>query len=199
MGDRRETDGFFKVENRPPHRHDRNRQKPIQPPGVSDVLLARGDAGVPFDTHAVQFGRPSRLEIRLLPTVRNAGKQRRAPEMSGCIPRNAYGNSLMSDSVGLVHESLSAARSRNRRDVDPTDSWPTDDRDSIHGIRVDSRDSRAVLFLPTNHTNERESKSAPRCAAVRSGRSFPIPIPNCTAFRPRHLGTDYKVGKAPLR
>ena len=80
--------------------------------------------------------------------------------------------------VRLVHESLIAALSRNRRMRTATDSWQTDHRDSVRGIRIDSRDSLAVLFLPTNHANERESKSAQRYAALRSGRSSEFPIPH---------------------
>ena len=87
------------------------------------------------------------------------------------------------------------------KDEAPTNSWPTDHRDSVHGICVDSRDSRVVLLLPTNYANERESKSAQRCAALRSGRSSEFRIPNCTAFRPRNLRTDdktdFKAGNAP--
>ena len=117
--------------------------------------------------------------------------------VAGCIPRNADGNSSMWDSVGLVHASLSAALCRNRKIRTATESWRTDDRDSVHGIRVDSRDSRAVLFLPTNHANECESKSALWSTPLRSGQSSRFPIPHCTALRPRNLRTDYKLGNAP--
>ena len=85
------------------------------------------------------------------------------------------------------------------KDEDPTNSWPTDDRDSVYVIRVDSRNSRSVLFLPANYANERESKSVPRRVSLRSGRSSEFRIANCAVFRPRHLGTDYKVRNAPPR
>ena len=102
-----------------------------------------------------------------------------------CIPRNADGISSASDSVGLVQESLTAVLCHNRRMRTAADSWQTDHRDSVHGIRVDSRDSRAVFFLPTNYANERESKSALRFGhSVQAGLPNSLfRSPNCRAFR----------------
>jgi len=84
----------------------------------------------------------------------------------------------MWDSVGLVHESLSAALCGNRKD---------EDRNRFMADRSSRQHSRRRNPL----------SGAPH--SVQAGLpNSPFRIPNCTAFRPRSLQTDYKVGNAPF-
>ena len=53
----------------------------------------------------------------------------------------------MWDSVGLVHESLSAVPIRKRRMRTATDSWQTGHRDSVHGGEIRSA-VRSTPFGP---------------------------------------------------
>ena len=106
----------------------------------------------------------------------------------------------MSDSVGLIQESLSAAFCRNRRMRTqqvrgrPIIAIASTAFVSIRVIRGPSFSCPRITRMNANRN--------PLCGAPHSVQAglpnSPFRIPNCTAFRPRNLRTDYKAGNPPV-
>ena len=124
---------------------------------------------------------------------------RAGSRLSGCILWNADGISSKWNSVGLVHESPGAALGRKRR------MRTQQIRGRLIIVTVSTafvsiRVIRGPSFLCPRITrmNANPNPLSGESHSVQAGLpDSEFPIPNSTVFRPRRLGTDYKVANAP--